>query len=516
MEETFPSSDHLAFLQRAQEVAHVGLWVAELDGSNRTNWSAETHRIFGVPIGEFPGTREAFFAFVHPDDLAAVHAAIQNATEGSHPYDVEHRIVTAGGRIRWVRERADVIRTPDGRASRMTGTVQDITERRTLEEQLRHAQKMDAIGRIAGGVAHDLNNALTAVVGYTELALSELTQDDPAYSDVAEIRHAAERAASVARQLLTFSRKQVLHLGPFDLNEIVDGLVGLLTTTLGHNIALRTDLAPHVPRIVGDPGQMEQAIVNLAVNARDAMPHGGDLAITTSVEEVGEPFARKHSPMVPGLFVVLSVSDTGHGLDPETQAQIFEPFFTTKGVGKGTGLGLAMVCGTVKQSGGHIFVESEVGRGATFRLYFPPVRDDDRPPRRSVPESFSSPSGTRTVLVVEDERSILNLVTASLKPDGYRLLSAASGPEALDLAASYEGSIDLIVTDAMMPGMTGIELVDQLLVTRPGLAVIVMSGYTLGSLGVPAPDRVILALQKPFTPNELRTMVRKALGAAAT
>ena len=509
-EETVASSDDLGSLEKALEIAHVGRWVAELDGSNRLSWSAETHRIFGVPLGEFPGTSEAFFALVHPDDVAAVRAASQNAKEGHQPYDVEHRIVEAGGRIRWVRERADVIRTPDGRA-RMVGSVQDITEERALKEHLRNAQKMEAIGRLAGGVTHDLNNALTAVVGYTELALSGLAQDHPAYADVSEIRHAAERATSVARQLLAFSRKQVLHLGPFDLNEIVHGLVGLLTRTLGHNITLRTELGPHVPQIAGDAGQMEQAIVNLAVNACDAMPHGGDLAIATSVEEVDESFARVHPPMRPGRFVVLSVADTGHGLDAETRAQIFEPFFTTKGIGRGTGLGLAMVRGTVKQSGGYIFVESEVGHGATFRLYFPPVRDDERPSPRFLFES-ARPSGIRTVLVVEDEPSILNLVTAALKPDGYRLLSAASGPEALDLAASYEGSIDLLLTDAMMPGMTGLELADQLLVTRPGLGVIVMSGYTLGSLDVHVPDRVILALQKPFTPKELRTTVRRALG----
>src|SRR5262245_54742972 len=475
LEESVATDRHRAFLEKAQAVAHVGSWVAELGGSGRLSWSAEAHRIFGIPVEEFSGTADAFFGRVHPNDLAMVRAAGLAAIDDGRPYDIEHRIVTGIGEVRWVHGKADVERDPDGRPIRMIGTVQDITDRRQLEEQLRHAQKMEAVGRLAGGVAHDLNNALTAIIGYTELVLSQVGEDRQVHSDVEEIRRAAARAASVAQQLLAFSRKQLLDPRVFDLNKIVADLARLFERTLGADISLRTMLASDLPSIVGDPGQVEQALVNLVVNARDAMPRGGQLVIATNTQEVDEGFTRARPGSTPGRFVTLSVTDTGHGLDPDTQAHIFEPFFTTKDVDKGTGLGLAMVYSTVKQSGGFIFVDSEVGKGATFNLYFPAIRESD-PPRQ---DSFERVASSHPpILVLGDEPSILNLVGLTLRPDGYRLLRATSGRDALELAASFEGPIDLLLTDAKMPGMGGIELVRELRSRRPDLPVIVMSGYT--------------------------------------
>ena len=377
LEETLAIDQHRAFLERAQAVAHVGSWVAELeslDRSDHVSWSAETYRIFGVPVGEFDGTREGFFSCVHPHDAAVVRAAARAALGGRQPYDIEHRIVTRSGELRCVHGKAEIERRDDGTPLRMIGTVQDVTERRRLEEQLRHAQKMEAVGRLAGGVAHDLNNALTAVIGYTELVLPQLDNREPIRQDVEEIRHAAARAASVAQQLLAFSRRQLLDPLSFSINKTVAGLTRLLERTLGNDIALRIVLEPNVPPILGDPGQVEQALVNLCLNARDAMPHGGDLVLSTHVQEVDDSFARAHQPMPIGGYVVVSVADTGHGFDAETKARIFEPFFTTKEAGKGTGLGLAMVYATVKRCGGYIFVDSDPGKGTTFRLYFPELR----------------------------------------------------------------------------------------------------------------------------------------------
>ena len=500
---------HRAFLEKAQEVAHIGSWVAELDGSGRLTWSAETARIFGVPPGEFEGTTEAFYQLLGPDDANAVRTAARAAIANRRPYDIEHRLVIGDGGVRWVHQKANVIRDANNRAVRMIGTAQDITERRQLELQLRHAQKMEAIGRLAGGVAHDLNNALTTIAGYTELALAELADDHPARADVEEIRRAASRAESVTRKLLAFSRQQHLFESQkFDLNDLVNAIARLLERMLGDNISLRTRMSPALPPVVGDRGQIEQAIVNLAVNARDAMPGGGDLVFSTSVEHVDEAAARLHAPMPAGRYVVLSVTDTGHGLDRETQARIFEPFFTTKEIGKGTGLGLAMVWGTVKQSGGFVFVESEIGHGATFRLYFPAAGSDKTAALMDGRAVSSTPA---TILIAEDERSILNLIATALAAEGYQLLKAASGAEALKIVAAHDQPLDLVLTDAMMPGMSGPELARTLVATRPDLPVIVMSGHTHLLAGLDAVSPAISTLQKPFTAKELRGRVRDAL-----
>ena len=413
--------------------------------------------------------------------------------------------------MRWVHERAAVIRDAQGHALRMLGTVQDITERRLLEDQLRQSQKMEALGRLAGGIAHDLNNALTAIAGYAELALGEVASDHAARADVEEIRRAAERAGAVTRQLLAFSRKQLLEPRVFDLNETIDAISRLLSRLLGADVVVQAQLAGTALPVFGDPGQVEQAVINLAVNARDAMTGGGRLVLATTRETVDETFARSHLPMTPGEYIVLRVSDSGHGMPPETLARIFEPFFTTKGVGKGTGLGLSMVYGTLKQIGGFIFVDSEVNRGTTFRLYFPPGAAPEPAAADASRARERERHGQETLLIVEDEPSVRNLVASALRRDGYLLLLASSAEEALTVADAHEGPIDLLLTDAVMPGRSGVELANVMAARRPGIPVIIMSGYTEATLDVPGLKEPIALLQKPFTPRELRRRIREVL-----
>jgi len=499
---------HRTFFEQAQEVAHIGSWVAELDGSGRLGWSIESHRIFGVPVGAFDGTSEAFFAFVHEADRDEVRATSAAAIAGERPYDIEHRIVRADATVRWVHERAHVVRDDHQRPLRMIGTVQDVTERRHLEDQLRQAQKMEAIGRLAGGIAHDLNNALTAIAGYAELARAELTGNHAARADVEEILRGAERAASVTRQLLAFSRKHLLEPRVFDLNDTVAGMARLLSRLLGPDVAIEARTGGIPLPVLGDPGQVEQALINLAVNARDAMPSGGQLILTTSRETVDENRARGYVPMAPGEYVVLRVADTGHGMSRETTARIFEPFFTTKDPGKGTGLGLSMVYGTLKQIGGFIFVDSEPGRGTTFHLFFPPAAA--APARPAQPPRDQERRGHETLLVVEDEPVVRNLVASALRQDGFELLLAASAEEALSIVENRDRAVDLVLTDATMPGKSGVELAALMTARSPGLPVIIMSGYTDETLALGAGSAIEL-LQKPFTPRELRRRIREAL-----
>jgi len=497
---------HRTFLEQAQEVAHIGSWVAELDGSERVGWSRETHRIFGVEPNEFPGTRAAYYAFVHPDDRDAVAAAAQSAREQSGRTEIDHRIIRRDGALRWIHLETDVVRDAAGRPIRMIGTAQDVTERRALEDQLRQAQKMEAIGRLAGGIAHDINNALTAIAGYAELALGEVPPHAPARADIEEIRRAAERAGSVTKQLLAFSRKQIIEPRLFDLNDTVTAIARLLARLVGSDVLVRTHLADELRPIVGDPGQIEQAIVNLAVNARDAMPEGGSITLETSDVVVDEAVARTHLPMPPGEYVRLAVRDTGQGMSADTQARIFEPFFTTKAAGKGTGLGLSMVYGTMKQIGGFIFVASELGRGTTFTLYFPPAPESAA---RAAARGRGASSGDRpTILIAEDEDAVRHLVASTLR-DEYTVLLARSADDALRVADERSEPVDLLLTDAIMPGKSGVELAATLVKRWPSLRVMFMSGYTEEQLSVAGVERPVTILEKPFTPRDLRRRIRE-------
>ena len=387
--------------------------------------------------------------------------------------------------------------------------VRDVTEQRQLEGQLLHAQKMEAVGRLAGGVAHDFNNLLTVIMSYGDMLLEDLPRDAPYREDVAEIRKAAIAASALTRQLLAFSRQQVLEPRVLDVNAVLAGTEQLLTRLIGEDVHLTISLATTVGLVKVDPGQLEQIIMNLAVNARDAMPQGGRLTIETGNAEMDETYVRGHPLAHAGRYVMLAVSDTGIGMDAETQARIFEPFFTTKQVGKGTGLGLATVYGIVKQSGGFIWVYSEPGHGTTFKIYLPQVDEPESPAAAPVPPAVG---GSETVLVVEDVAAVRAVAREMLERRGYTVLEAPDGATALRLAGKHRGEIHLLLTDVVMPGGSGRALADQLLGLRPTMKVLYMSGYTDDAVvrhGIL--QEGIAYLQKPFTPENLARKVRAAL-----
>ena len=382
---------------------------------------------------------------------------------------------------------------------------------RRSEERLRQAQKMEAVGRLAGGVAHDFNNLLTVIISYSALLLEDLGSDDPKRDDVDQIRKAAEGAAALTRQLLAFSRQQVLQPKALDLKATVAGTEKLLKRLIGEDVQLTTFLAPDLGVVKADPGQIEQIIINLAVNARDAMPTGGRLTIEAANVAMDEAYVRGHVPASPGRYVMLALSDTGIGMDEQTKARIFEPFFTTKEPGKGTGLGLATVYGIVKQSGGFIWVYSEPGHGTSFKVYLPRVDEPAEP--ATAPLATAEPAhGTETVLVVEDAASVRMVTRQVLERYGYAVLEAPNGDTALRLAAKHHGPIHLLLTDVVMPGLSGRQLAGQLAQLRPGLKVLYASGYADHAIvhhGIL--ESGIAYLQKPFTPETLGRRVRQVL-----
>ena len=389
--------------------------------------------------------------------------------------------------------------------------VEDVSAQRALEDQLHQSQKMDAIGRLAGGVAHDFNNVLTVILGYTSLLLEQLGGDDPRRSEETEIHKAAERASALTRQLLAFSRKQVLQPRPIDLNSVVANIEPMLRRLIGEDVQLTIEAAPVLARVKADPGQIEQVIMNLAVNARDAMPGGGKLTNSTASLDLDAVEAGKHGTS-PGRHVVLAVSDTGCGMTAQVKAHLFEPFFTTKEYGKVTGLGLATVYGIVRQSGGQIGVRSEVNRGTSCTIYFPGV-DADAQEMRAGQKAAEAPRGSGTVLLVEDEDAVGGLASELLRRQGYAVLYARSGEEAARMAADHAGGIDLLLTDVVMPGMNGRELVKQLAKTRPGTKVLYMSGYTEHAVVTGSEmEQGGAFLQKPFSRDSLIQAVRTAIG----
>ncbi len=385
--------------------------------------------------------------------------------------------------------------------------VRDVTEQRLLQQQLVQAQKMEAVGRLAGGIAHDFNNLLTVITSYTELLLEDLGRDDPKREDVEQVRKAAEGAASLTRQLLAFSRQQVLEPRVVNLNVVVGGLRKMLPRVLGEDVEFTTTLAPDLRAVRADVGQLEQVLMNLAVNARDAMPTGGKLTIETANVALDRP---------EGHFVMLAVSDTGAGMDEATQARIFEPFFTTKGPGKGTGLGLATVYGIVKQSGGFIWVYSEPGHGTSFKIYLPQV-DEPLDQGAAPPAAAGGRRGTETVLVVEDAAAVRAVTRQVLERQGYTILEAPNGAAALHVAATHRGPIHLLLTDVVMPALSGRPLAERLAQLRPEIRVLYTSGYTDDSIvrhGILEPG--IAYLQKPFTPDSLAQKVRDVLDSPKT
>jgi PAS domain S-box-containing protein len=386
-----------------------------------------------------------------------------------------------------------------------------ILERERLEEELRQSQKLEGIGRLAGGIAHDFNNLLTAINGFAELMQFQLAPDDPLQELVGKMLQSGQRAADLVRQLLAFSRKQIIQPQVLDLNQLVADLDKMLQRIIGEDIELRTNLAPNLGRVKADPTQMEQVIVNLAVNARDAMPIGGRLTLETANAVLDEDYVAGHLGVQPGEYILLAISDTGMGMSREVQAHLFEPFFTTKEVGKGTGLGLATVYGIVKQSGGDIWVYSEEGVGTTFKIYLPRAQEAAQPlPSR--PMHTEMPLGWETILVVEDDAEVRDLARRVLHRQGYTVLEAGDGQQALWLAAGYSSPIHLLLSDVVMPGMSGVALAEELACARPDLKVLFMSGYSDEAVARHSTSEAGTPfLQKPFSPMALARQVRAAL-----
>src|SRR6267143_7281160 len=391
-------------------------------------------------------------------------------------------------------------------------TIRDLTRQRKLEDQLVQAQKMEAVGQLAGGVAHDFNNLLTVIMSYSSMLLADMGANDAVRGDIQEISDAAQRAAALTRQLLAFSRKQVLQMRAVNVNAVVTDVEKMLRRLIGEDILLTTHLDPELALINADPGQLEQVLINLAVNARDAMPQGGDLTITTDNAELSDEHGERHLGAAPGSYIMLAVTDTGSGMTKDVQQRLFEPFYTTKGVGKGTGLGLATVHGIVKQSGGDVYVYSELGHGTTFKVYFPRLTKVADVVMTTAEHRAAAPRGHETILLAEDDEALRALGARVLNALGYQVLVARTGKEAIQIVADHKGPIDLIATDVVMPEMNGSQLVAKVLEARPGIRVLFMSGYTDDEVmrrGVI--DGQTAFLQKPFTPDLLAHKVREVL-----
>jgi len=504
-----------AHLIASQRIASVGSWeldVVSIDDpeQNSVRWSAESHRLLGYGPDDVEMSTTAFYRRVHPEDRAQVRDAVSRAFYDGLPYSIDYRIVLEDGTERILHEQAEPVLDSTSGLVKFFGTTQDITDRVRLEEQLRQSQKMQAIGQLAGGVAHDFNNLLTIIHGYSELLLKDRDNESIRY-ELTAIRDAGERAAQLTRQLLLFSRQAVFEPRELDLTDLVQRVGVMLRRLIAEDIELQVALAPSVPAIKADPSQIEQLVMNLALNGRDAIERNGRLSISTGVASFDEPFCRANPEYRPGRFVRVTVADNGSGMTPYTKAHLFEPFFTTKGPGKGTGLGLATVYGIVQESRGFIVVKSDVGAGTTVNVFLPSLdKPAARPPVADHQEPVSN--GNETVLLVEDESAVRSVVTRALTMHGYRVIAAASGSAALRLPELAQETVQLLITDVVMPEMSGGQLAQDIRKLFPFCRVLFISGYNEdtairhGQLG-----RNDAFLQKPFTPLNLARKVREVL-----
>ena len=501
-------------LQLALQAARMGAWQWDVR-SNVLTWDEGLCRLYGVEAGAVTQYQQ-FLERVHPEDRDFVAMTIQRAIDAGDALDYELRIVLPDGRIRWLADHGRLVRDPQGRPLYMTGVCIDITDRRDMEERLRQSQRMDAVGQLAGGIAHEANNMMSVVLGCADYVLQTEGLAPAVRDDVDQIWRAAKRTAGITQQLLAFSRRQVLQPRVLDLNQTVRQLEPILARSLGETRGLCLHLDAGVGSVRADPGQLEQVLINLTLNARDAMPEGGSLTLETARAVLDAPYAVRKAvrTLRPGEYVVLVVTDTGHGMDRETQSQIFEPFFTTKPVGQGTGLGLSTVYGIVKQTGGYVWAYSEPGLGSTFKVYLPVANPSTDP---ELPTSADRVAGANeVVLVAEDEPMVRAIMARTLRDCGYQVIEAADGGEALQ-KVEERGDVDLIVADVVMPGLGGRELAARLSDRHPAIPMLFTSGYT----GLDVVRRGLLDegrefLQKPLDPDALTRKVREMLDSRVT
>jgi PAS domain S-box-containing protein len=473
-------------------------------------WSDILEGQYGLAPGSFVGTFDAFMERVHPDDRADIIATIERANRTGADFTTAHRALWPDGTVRWLNGAGRMYHDEHGRPVRGLGISIDVTERHLLQHQYQQAQKMEAVGRLAGGVAHDFNNLLTAILGYCELLLAGFSPSDPRRDDIEEIQKASLRAASLTRQLLAFSRKQIIEPTVLDLNAVIVDMRSMLERLIGEHVQIELRLSSGLATVRADRGQIEQIVLNLAVNARDAMSQGGTLTLTTANVELDEEFTASHVDTPPGSYVMLSVRDTGAGMSEDVQSRLFEPFFTTKDVGKGTGLGLATVHGIVTQSGGTVYVDSEIGRGTCFTIYLPRAEADMVDPDGKRATNGGSVE-SYTVLVVEDADALRQLTKRLLERLGHSVLIARDADEARRLFAQH-ADIQVLLTDVIMPGESGPDLARDLLRQRPSLTVVYMSGYTEDAIvhhGILEPG--IAFLHKPFSSDTLSRKIGEAI-----
>ena len=498
-----------ARLARAQRMACLGSWEQDL-ASGEVQLSEDACRILGVQPEESCTTWEALVARVHPEDRASVRDTIQNAVAGGGSSQLDHRIVLPDGSERFVRQYIEPLGNEPG-AARLLGTVQDVTEYKHLEEKFRRAQRLEGIARLAGGVAHDFNNLLVVINGYAQMILTDLKTGDPLRERAREIVNAGNRAAALTRQLLAFSRKQAMRPRTVDLNQLLIDFDKMLRRLIREDIEVKQHFTPGLWSVIADPDQVEQVIMNLVVNARDAMPNGGVLTMSTANVELREHAVQGFPDLSPGRYVSLTVADTGTGMSAETKRRLFEPFFTTKPSGEGTGLGLSMVYGIVKQHGGDVCFHSELGLGSTFETYWP-VTDQPGATVDGQDVAHTSYQGNETILLVEDDETVRKLIRHMLMLQGYTVLETRESPEALGVAAGHDGPIDLLLTDVVMPGLSGHDLAEQVVAIRPNIKVVFMSGYPgSGGPGHGMLESSECFLPKPFDEETLGRTLRRAL-----
>ena len=507
VDELQESQDRLSF---ALVAGRMGTWDWEI-ASGTVRWSESLERIVGIPVGSFGGTLEAYVELVDAEDRVRMRQAFERAVASDGEYMVECRMGPPGHQTTLIAAQGRVVRDSSGAPLRLVGVALDMTARRELEDQLRHAQKMESVGRLAGGIAHDFNNLLTAITGHGELLAQSLEPGDERRADVSAINDAAARAATLTRQLLAYGRQSLLHPEPIDLNDVIVGFEPMLRRLIGEDIRLRTDLATDLGWVRADAGQLDQVILNLVVNARDAMPDGGSIVLATENVDLDEAYVAEHPKAKAGPHVSVAVRDTGFGIEPETLGRIFEPYFTTKERGRGTGLGLATVLGIVEQSGGHIEVTSDPGRGTTFRILLP-REPDPAAPTVTEASPVQVGAGRETILLAEDEESVRQLARTVLEQAGFVVIAAGDVEAALVAARTHDGPIDLLLTDLVMPGGNGKELAARFAAIYPDALILFMSGYATEVLsGQGVLDPGVAFLEKPFLPAELVRRVRQVL-----